>query len=274
MPLPVPSDPDPFRRLEAIMEALLHPEGCPWDREQTHRTLRPYVIEEACEVVDAIDDGNDAELCAELGDLGLQIVFHAALARRRGAFDLNAVYESICAKLIRRHPHVFGDATAGDAQAVLRRWEEIKRAEKGNAHAAPPSALDGVPRSLPALARAARIQEKARRVNFDWHDIEPVLAKVREELHELERERTNPSADPRALEDEFGDLLFALVNLARFLRLDPEAALHRATGKFTRRFQQVEARLAERGRRPQDSTLEEMDALWNEAKAAERAPSA
>jgi MazG family protein len=271
MPLPVPKNPDPFRRLVDIMECLLDPQGCPWDREQTHRSLRPYVIEEACEVVDAIDSGDDGELRSELGDLALQIVFHAALARRRGAFDVDGVYEAICAKLIRRHPHVFGDASAGDASEVLKRWEEIKRAEKSAPGDRPRSALDGVPRALPALARAARIQEKARRVNFDWDSLEPVLAKVREEIAELEAERLAARPDHEALEDEFGDLLFALVNLARFLELDPEAALHRACGKFTRRFHAMEARLAAGGRQPQECTLEQLDALWNEVKAEEKA---
>lgn len=268
MPLPIPDNPDSFRRLAEIMEALLSPEGCPWDRKQTHQSLRPYVVEEAHEVVDAIDDGDDEELASELGDLGLQIVFHAALARRRGAFDLDGVYQRICDKLIRRHPHVFGDVNADDADTVLRNWEAIKREEraaKGTAEK-PPSALDGVPRSLSALHRAARLQEKARRVNFDWKEIAPVFEKVREEITELESEADNSQRDQEKVTAEFGDLLFALVNLARFLEVDAELALNSANSKFTRRFHFIEAQLQAKGKRPAECTLEELDALWNAAK--------
>ncbi|MDX2175358.1 MAG: nucleoside triphosphate pyrophosphohydrolase [Candidatus Sumerlaeia bacterium] len=275
MPLPVPSQDDQFRRLVDIMEALLSEQGCPWDREQSHRTLRPYVVEEACEVVDAIDDGDDEELRHELGDLGLQIVFHAALARRRGAFDVDGVYRAICEKLIRRHPHVFGDTEVDGSGQVLRNWEAIKRAErtaKGEAER-PVSALDGVPRALPGLQRASRLQDKARRVNFDWTDIRDVFAKVREEVEELEREAAaGDAADHSRVEDEFGDLLFALVNLGRFLKVDSEAAIQRTNAKFLRRFHHMEDALRAQGRQPAECTLEELDALWNKAKAAERAP--
>lgn len=269
MPLPIPNHEDQFRRLVDIMEALLSPEGCPWDREQDHMSLRPYVVEEAYEVVDAIDDGDDAELAGELGDLGLQIVFHAALARRRGSFDVDTVYRRICEKLIRRHPHVFGELSAAGADEVLRNWEAIKRQEREDAGKSdrPPSALDGVPRSLPALQKAGRLQEKARRVNFDWSNIEDVFAKVREEVDELEEAHGEEGPGAREhLAEEFGDLLFALVNLSRFMKIDAERALDAANTKFTRRFQRIEEMLRAQGRKPTECTLEELDALWNEAK--------
>lgn len=286
MPLPVPTNPDPFRRLVDIMECLLSPEGCPWDREQDHRTLRPFVVEEAYEVVEAIDDADPEELRHELGDLGLQIVFHAALARRAGQFDVDGVYQAICDKLIRRHPHVFGDVSANDAGTVLKNWEAIKRAERAGKSEKPPSALDGIPKALPALQRAARIQAKAARVGFDWPTIGPVFDKIREEVRELEEEvaphaekigapvkGTDSSAaniDRTAIAGELGDLLFALVNLARFLQVDPEQALNETNAKFLRRFHYIEEKLRERGKLPTDSNLEEMDELWNEAKGLKK----
>lgn len=273
MPLPVPDQSDQFRRLVEIMECLLSPEGCPWDREQDHRSLRPYVVEEAHEVVDAIDDGDDDELASELGDLGLQIVFHAALAKRRGAFDVDAVYRKICEKLIRRHPHVFGDVNADDSTTVLKNWEAIKRQERAGKPGAerPPSALDGVPRSLAALQRATRLQQKASRVNFDWDKIEDVFAKVREEIDELESEY-RAGLNQQALAAEFGDLLFALVNLGRFMKVDAELALTGTSAKFIRRFHFIEAKLHAEGRTPADCSLEELDSLWNQAKVEERKP--
>ncbi len=274
MPVPVPTNPDPFRRLEAIMEALLSPEGCPWDREQTHESLRPYVIEEAHEVAEAIAEGDIEELRKELGDLGLQIVFHAALARRAGTFTLDSVYEAICEKLIRRHPHVFGDTNAGDAAAVLKNWEAIKQRERQETHeenggkGENPSALDGVPVALPALQRAQRLQAKASRVGFDWKDVAPVFGKLREEIDELEEAAAGASQPgSREVAGELGDLLFAMVNLARFLEVDPEQALQDTNRKFLRRFRHVEERLREQGKAPRDVTLEEMDALWDEAKS-------
>lgn len=287
MPLPVPESSDPFRRLVEIMEALLSPEGCPWDREQTHRSLRPYVVEEAYEVCEAIDDGDMEELRGELGDLGLQIVFHSALAKRSGHFDIDDVYDAICRKLIRRHPHVFDVVEVDGSGQVLRNWEAIKRREreeKGNGEKAP-SALDGVPAALPGLQRAQRLQAKAARVGFDWGEVGPVLGKIREEIGELEqvikpREEavgapvhgTNASAafsaeEKLRMEDELGDILFAVVNLARFLGIDAEQAIQGTNRKFRDRFQHVERRLEGQGRRPTDATLEEMDQLWEEAKA-------
>lgn len=287
MPLPTPKNPDPFRRLVDIMEALLSEQGCPWDRKQTHKTLKPYVIEEAHEVCEAIDDEDPLELRGELGDLGLQIVFHAALARREGTFNIDDVYTAICDKLIRRHPHVFAEIDAEDADAVLRNWEQIKREErqeKAGGNGRQPSALDGVPKALPALQRAQRLQTKAARVGFDWGDVAPVFDKIREETSELEEEiaalseqigapalKNQPEEIPLdrdRVEDELGDLLFAIVNLARFLKIDPEQALQHTNRKFYSRFRYIEKRLAEKDRLPADCTLEEMDALWEEAKAS------
>ncbi len=266
---PPPGDADPFRRLVAIMERLLSPDGCPWDREQTHATLRPYVIEEAHEVVEAIDTNDWDELRAELGDLGLQIVFHSALAQREGRFDVDDVYRNICEKLIRRHPHVFGDVEAEDSRTVLRNWESIKKAEREarGATESPVSHLDGVPVALPALQRAERLQGKAARAGFDWENVGPVWDKIEEEMREL-REIAD-AGDPDRLEDELGDILFAVVNLARFLHVHPEQALQRTNAKFRRRFLHIEARAREMGRRLEDMTLEEMDGYWNEAKARE-----
>ena len=286
MPLPIPNNPDQFRRLAEIMECLLVEEGCPWDRKQTHETLKPYVIEEAYEVCEAIDHGDMGELKGELGDLGLQIVFHAALARRAGHFSLDDVYRSICEKLIRRHPHVFGDTQADNAGQVLKNWEAIKRAEREAAakDERRPSALDGVPAAMPGLQRAQRLQTKAARVGFDWKDIAPVLAKIREEIDELEEEmaplanaivapidqRDGGTTPPgrEKLAGELGDLLFAIVNLARFLQIDPEQAIQQTNRKFIRRFHHIEAVLAERGKTPAESTLEEMDAIWEASKKA------
>lgn len=268
---PAPTNPDPFRRLVEIMERLLAPDGCPWDREQTHRSLRPYVVEEAYEVCEAIDDEDWDELRGELGDLGLQIVFHAALARREGRFDIDAVYEGICGKLVRRHPHVFGDLVAEDSGTVLRNWEAIKRAEreaKGGVEAEV-SALDGVPKALPALQRAHRLQVKAARVGFDWADTGPVFDKIHEEIEEVRAE--HESGDAQKLESELGDLFFALVNLTRFLGIDAEQALHAANAKFDRRFRAMESTLRGRGHRLEELDLDAMDAVWEEIKAGERA---
>jgi len=264
-----PDNPDSFRRLVEIMERLLAPDGCPWDRQQSHATLRPYVIEEAYEVVEAIDTEDWDELRAELGDLGLQIVFHSALARRDGHFSVDDVYAGICEKLIRRHPHVFGDLQADDADTVLRNWESIKKAEreeKGGGDE-PVSHLDGVPVALPALQRAERLQAKAARAGFDWDTVGPVWEKIEEELQEL-REAVE-SGDADKLEDELGDILFSVVNLARFLKVHPEQALQRTNAKFHRRFLHVEARARQEGRKLEEMTLDEMDAYWNEAKAGE-----
>jgi ATP diphosphatase len=258
-------------RLIEIMAALRTPKtGCPWDLEQTFATIAPYTLEEAYEVADAIERGDLEELRDELGDLLLQVVFHARMAQEQGAFDFGDVVTAITAKLIRRHPHVFGDLKGATTAQVNANWERIKaeeKAERGDRteHA---GALAGVPINLPALTRALKLQQKAGKVGFDWNDPLAVLAKIREEADEIE-------ADLKAGRDtaagaEVGDLLFAVVNLARHLNADPEGVLRGTNAKFERRFAAIEAALAEQDRKPQDATLDEMDALWNAAKAAER----
>jgi len=260
--------PDPrlagIDQLVEIVAKLRGPGGCPWDREQTHATLRSGLLEEAYEVVDAIDQADDANLREELGDLLLQSVFHAQIAREEGRFDFDAVAREIAAKLVRRHPHVFGDDSCADSDAVLQRWDEIKRAEKGAA--APESAIHGIPKSLSALLRAQKVQKKAAKVGFDWPDVTPVFAKLREEIAELEAEVAAGNIDK--IEDELGDLLFSVVNLARALKQDAETALHRATGKFIARFQGVEKLACDRSIDLAQLDLAGLDALWDEVKAA------
>jgi ATP diphosphatase len=259
-------------RLLEIMAALRTPKtGCPWDLAQNFSTIAPYTIEEAYEVADAIARDELSDLKEELGDLLLQVVFHARMAHERGAFDFGDVVQSITEKLIRRHPHVFGDECSPDRQAVEGLWERIKAEEKKEKAArngdAPHGALAGVPIALPALTRALKLQEKASRVGFDWNDPHAVLRKIREEADEVELAlRDNETVDAAA---EVGDLLFAAVNLARHLRGDPEALLRQTNRKFERRFASIERALDAKGKTPQDSTLAEMDALWDEAKAEE-----
>ncbi len=256
-------------RLVAVMQRLLADDGCPWDREQTFATLRKYVLEEACEVIDAIDSGDRNALREELGDLLLQVVFQAELARRERAFAIDDVVEGIVNKLVTRHPHVFGDASAEDADEVLRNWEKLKAKEKGER-----GILAGVPRSLPALTRAQRIGEKVSRVGFDWADEGGSRAKVHEELAELER--AIGAGDSAAVEEEMGDVLFALVNLSRHVKVDAEGALRGTIDKFTRRFAHVEARVrTEHGGFGSSGPipLAVLDGYWEEAKAAERSAS-
>jgi MazG family protein len=250
-------------RLLSIMARLRGPDGCPWDREQTLETLRPYVLEETYEVLEAIDDGDPRAHCEELGDLLLQIVFHAQLASEKGDFTFADVAEAISSKLVSRHPHVFGDARVADAEGVLRQWVALKREEK-LAKGGGKSVLEGVPREMPALARAERLTEKASRVGFDWPDAGGARAKVDEELAELDA--AIAGGDARRVEDELGDLLFAAANLARKLGVPPEEALRRAVGRFIDRFQFVERELERAGVPPGSATLEQMDALWDEAK--------
>jgi len=264
-----------IRRLIEIMAALRDPvDGCPWDVGQTFASIVPFTIEEAYEVADAIERGATEDLREELGDLLLQVVFHARMAEEAGLFDFGGVVEAITAKLIRRHPHVFGDAKALSPGEVKALWGRIKAEEKrlklgSGAKEAGPSALDGVPLAMPALSRALKLQEKAGKVGFDWNDARAVLAKIREEIGEVEAEIAEGSAE--AMASEVGDLLFAAVNLARHLKVDPEAALRGANLKFERRFAHIEDRLAEGGRRPESASLDEMERLWAEAKAKERA---
>ncbi len=258
---PVDSLPsDPFERLKAIVTLLRSPEGCPWDREQTHESLRAGLLEEACETIDAINCKDDANLREELGDLLLQVVFHADLANDRGAFTLDDAMRDVCEKLIRRHPHVFAQADAADTKAVLRQWEQIKRDEKG----ASASVLEDVPRALPALIRAQNVQKKAARVGFDWPDDADVIDKFREELAELSIEVD--SGDRKRLEHEVGDLLFTAVNLSRHLGVEAEIALEDATQRFIQRFQHMEKAVAPSGRKLEDCSLAEMDKLWEKAK--------
>jgi tetrapyrrole methylase family protein/MazG family protein/ATP diphosphatase len=279
LPRPVPplaqQDGATIARLVAVMRRLLAPDGCPWDREQSFETLRKYTLEEACEVIDAIDSGDREAIREELGDLLLQVVFQAELARREGAFALDDVVSGIVEKLVHRHPHVFGDMDAKDAEEVLANWEKQKAIEKKGR-----GLLGGVPRSLPALTRAQRIGEKVSRVGFDWEDQAGSRAKVTEELGELDAAIT--AKDSRAVEEELGDVLFALVNLARHVEVDAEGALRRTIDKFTRRFAHVEKRVVEvhggwgePGKKSESGgastiPLATLDVYWEEAKRDER----
>ncbi len=257
-------------RLIEIMAALRTPgSGCPWDLEQSFASIAPYTLEEAYEVADAIARGDLGHLKDELGDLLLQVVYHARMAQEQGAFDFGDVVEGITAKLVRRHPHVFADEQGRTAEAVKGLWERIKAEEKAERGEAPPQgALAGVPVALPALTRALKLQDKAGRVGFDWNDPRAVLAKIREEADEIEA--ALDAGDKAEAAKEVGDLLFAVVNLARHLAADPEGVLRDTNLKFERRFASIERALAARGKRPQDASLEEMDALWDAAKAAEK----
>jgi ATP diphosphatase len=268
-----------IRRLIDIMAALRDPiAGCPWDVQQTFASIAPFTIEEAYEVVDAIERGATEDLREELGDLLLQVVFHARMAEEAGLFDFGGVVEAITAKLVRRHPHVFGDAGTLTPDEVKGLWGRIKAEEKraklpsearnGTSAETRSGALDGVPLALPALSRALKLQEKAGKVGFDWNDVRAVLEKIREEIIEVEAEIAEGSA--QGLSNEVGDLLFAAVNLARHLKVDPEAALRSASAKFERRFAHIEMRFAEGGRTPDGASLDEMERLWVEAKVQER----
>lgn len=293
-----PTNPiSPLAQLIEIMAALRHPEtGCSWDKEQTFKTIAPYTIEEAYEVADAIERADLADLKDELGDLLLQVVYHSRIAEEQGAFDFDDVAASISDKMIRRHPHVFGSADERAAGAAPDFWARIKadekvakqaeRARMASASALatrtadvnaspPPSVIDNVPLALPALVRAIKLQDKAAKVGFDWPSLQPVFDKMREEMAELEAELGKPGRIPSsepdaALQDEFGDLLFVMANVARHLKIDPEDALRRANQKFTRRFHHIERRLAEQGKSPEAATLDDMETFWNEAKAKEK----
>lgn len=250
-----------YERLIDIMARLRGPSGCPWDKEQTPQSLKPYLIEETYEVLEAIDRNDDSEIKEELGDLLLQVVFHAQIASEENRFTIDDVAEAIADKLIRRHPHVFGDTQADTPDEVIKNWEAIKAKEKPDKKA---SLLDGVPQHLPALLKARRLQEKAARVGFEWEHIADVAQKVREETEELIHARESGAI--KKIQEEFGDLLFALVNLARFLKICPEEALIQTNKKFHSRFQYIETELDKKGKTPDESTLEEMDALWEAAK--------
>ncbi len=262
----------PIDRLIAVMRRLRDPErGCPWDIEQDFTTIAPYTIEEAYEVADAIGRGDFEELRQELGDLLFQVVYHARMAAERGLFDFEDVAEAAAEKMIRRHPHVFGEARIASAEAQRRSWEELKaaeRARRAQRTGTEAGVLDGLPRNLPALLRALRLQERAARVGFDWPEPSRILDKIEEEIGELRRELAR-DGNREARRMEVGDLLFTLVNLARRLEIDPETALRLANARFERRFRAMETAAAARGRRLGEMSLEELETLWQEAKAAE-----
>ena len=254
-----------FDQLLSIMQKLRAPGGCPWDAEQTHESLTRYLLEETYEVIEAIDEKSPQHLKEELGDLLLQSIFHSVIAEESGDFTIAEVISTLCEKLIRRHPHVFGNIEIKDSNHQIENWENIKRLEKGDER---PSALSGVPDHLPALLKAHKIGEKASRVGFDWEHADQVFAKVMEELHEFEEAWAG--GNPTRMEDELGDLLFAIANLGRFLNLNPEEALRKTITRFQKRFSYVEAELLRKGVPMQNATFEEMDTLWEKAKCDER----
>jgi len=266
----LPGD-SPIERLKSLMKRLRDPvAGCPWDRVQSFATIAPYTIEEAYEVADAVAQDDLRALQDELGDLLFQVVFHARMAEELGAFDFDKVAEAITDKMVRRHPHVFGPEGAADASGAVA-WEAQKAAERAaKAGEKPSGALDGVGVALPALTRALKLQKRAARVGFDWSEIQPVVESIGRELAELEAEIKAAQKDPLRLTDELGDVLFSVVNLARFLDVDPEAALRATNAKFERRFRHIEQRLAETGEGPEQVSLERMEDLWVEAKKKER----
>lgn len=252
---------DDFRKLVEIMARLRGEGGCEWDRAQTHETLRQYLVEETHEVVDAIRQNDPSLLCEELGDLLLQILFHARIAEENGDFDISDVISSISEKMVRRHPHVFGEAHADSPEAVSRQWEHIKRTVENRSH---PSLVGGIPRDFPSLLRASKMSKKAARAGFDWERTEQVLEKVEEELGELKEAMSGE--DPGKIEHEFGDVLFALVNLARFLNLNPEVAMMSANDRFERRFREMEKIASETGSSLENADMATLESLWQKAK--------
>jgi MazG family protein len=252
-----------FARLVEIMARLRSPEGCPWDREQTFDSIKPYLLEGTYEVMDSIDERDWDGLADELGDLLLQVVFFSQMAKDAGHFDITDPIHAINSKLVRRHPHIFADGDAKTADDVTRKWDEIKATEKPR----PKGLLAGVPRSLPALMEARQIAGRAAAAGFDWNNVDEVLEKLREELAELDQARQAGSQE--GLQDEIGDLLFVIVNIARFLKVDPEQALRGTNSKFRRRFAHVEEGLEAQGKSPREATVEEMERLWQEAKGRE-----
>jgi tetrapyrrole methylase family protein / MazG family protein len=272
-----------FERLVRLQARLRGPGGCPWDIEQTHLTLRTYLIEEAYEVLEALESGDDAKFAEELGDLLLQVVFHAQIAAEQRRFAAVDVVREIHQKMVRRHPHVFGEKRAKDAAEVLKNWEQLKaeerranKAEKGRSGSsgpekAPASLLDGIPHTLPAVMQGFQLTRRASRIGFDWENVDGVVQKLDEELDELRRARSNES--PQQIENELGDVLFAAVNLARFLKVDPEIALKRTNAKFTSRFREMERLARASGRMLADVPRGEMESLWDQAKVSEAAKS-
>jgi tetrapyrrole methylase family protein / MazG family protein len=271
-----------FEKLVAVQARLRAPNGCPWDREQTHQSLRTYLIEEAYEVLEALESGNDAKFAEEMGDLLLQIVFHSQIAREEGRFTVSEVIREIHDKMIRRHPHVFGTTRAKDSAEVLRNWEQIKAEERragdnkrdsktGKDAPKEVSLLDGVSRALPATLEGFQLTRKASRIGFDWEHVGGVFEKMREETEELKKVLGNP--DQTKMEEELGDLLFAAINLSRFLKVDPEIALKKANAKFARRFRAMERLARKSGREFKDVPREEMETYWDAAKRLEGKPS-
>lgn len=254
-----------FDRLVEIMERLRGEQGCPWDRKQTKDSLKPYLIEEAYEVLEALEEKDPLKLKEELGDLLYQILFHAQISKEEGEFDIEDILTAGSEKMVRRHPHVFGDKKAEDADEVLRQWEAIKKIEKGEERK---SILEGVPPHLPALLRAHQLQARAARVGFDWEHADQVFSKVIEEMKEFEE--AFRAKDRRGMEDELGDLLFALVNIGRFIEVNPEDALRKSISRFISRFRHIEEEIARQGKEWADVSLEEMEMLWQEAKGIEK----
>lgn len=253
----------PIRHLNDIVKKLLSPEGCPWDREQTHASLKHYLIEEAYEFVEAVEEDDAEKMEEELGDLLFHVVFHSAIAENKKSFTLESVASRIAEKMIRRHPHVFGNETVTSVEDVWKSWDQIKQIEKGDSNKKE-HLLNAVPKQLPALLRAEKLQKRAARAGFDWDHVGPVWDKLLEELGEL-REATQ-SSDKQHIQEELGDLLFSMVNLARKLDIDPEEALHFTNKKFIQRFSYIEDELALQGKKLEQASLAEMDRLWNEAK--------
>src|SRR6202142_1064038 len=255
---------DNFQKLVDIMALLRSENGCPWDKVQTHASIKPYLIEETYEVVEAIDENDPAKMKEELGDLLLQVVFHAQMAKEHGEFDINDVIEKISDKMVSRHPHVFGDAKFETPEEVTRQWQDRKK-EEGKLR---DSALEGVPKELPSLLRAHRLQSRGAKVGFDWAKVEDVFGKLDEELNEFKE--ALEKKDKKEIEDELGDIFFVLVNISRFVGVNAEEALRKTISKFISRFRYIEMKAAEEGRQLSDMTLEDMDALWDEAKKGEK----
>lgn len=255
-----------YNDLLDIMARLRSPGGCPWDREQDHKSLKRYLIEETYEVLEAIDEENPAKLCDELGDVLLQVVFHAQIAKENGRFDMSDVVHGVSSKMINRHPHVFGEAEAETPDDVMEIWEKVKKKEKGQETQT--KVLKSVPGNLPSLMRSYKVQEKAAQVGFDWDKPEDAFQKVEEEVQELKK--ACESGNQAEIEEELGDLLFAVVNVSRFYKVQPELALAATINKFIKRFEYVETRSAQQGKSLENMTLAEMDALWDECKRKER----
>lgn len=256
------------------MDKLRSPEGCPWDREQTTESLLPYLVEESCEFIDAAQARDKAHMCEELGDVLFQVVFHSQVAKEAGDYSIDDVVQGICEKMIRRHPHVFGEVKVENSAGVVRQWEKIKASEKNNLEMAGKSAMDKVSKSLPTLARAQELQRRAAKVGFDWDEAEPVFEKAQEEFTEFWHEKqasTEENKNVDRMEDEFGDILFSLVNVARHCGFNASIALQRANSKFERRFREVEKRVRAKGHEMKDFDLETLDKVWDEVKKEEKA---